>query len=94
MDPISFQKRVSLAPDTLITEIGGESVLLNLKTESYYGLDEVGTSMWTAPTAGGAIADPHAALMDEFEVDAETLQRDLLELVEKLVAQAVIEIND
>jgi len=94
MRQISFQQKVSVAPDTLINKIGDEAVLLNLKNECYYGLDSVGASMWTALTAGGTIEDAFNSLMAEYEVDGETLRRDLTGLVEKLIDQELIEISD
>ena len=36
-------KRVVVPPGVLVNVIDGESVLLNLKNERYFGLDEVGT---------------------------------------------------
>ena len=42
----SFAMRVAAAPDVLIQELAGEAVLLNLKTEQYFGLDDMGLRMW------------------------------------------------
>jgi hypothetical protein len=39
---ISFTDRAILPKDVLIKGIGGESVLLNLNNQRYFGLDEVG----------------------------------------------------
>jgi len=94
MNQISFGQKVSAAPETMINEVGGEAVLLNLKSECYYGLDDVGTSMWKALTSGGTIEEAYRSLMDEFEVDGEQLRRDFLALIEKLSEQELIEIND
>ena len=94
MKQISFGQKVSAAPETMINEVGGEAVLLNLKSECYYGLDDVGTSMWKALTSGGTIEEAYRSLMDEFEVDGEQLRRDFLALIEKLSEQELIEIND
>ena len=46
MPAISFNQHLEVAPDTLINKIGEESVLLNLNSEKYFGLDEMGTCMW------------------------------------------------
>ena len=48
--PIQFTARVSVAPDALVQDLGDESVILNLKTESYLGLDDAGNGMWKALT--------------------------------------------
>lgn len=90
---ISFSMRVVVPPETLINVIGGESVILNIKSERYFGLDDVGTGMWQALTTTETIQAAYDALLDEYDVDAELLQRDLTGLVEKLVAAELIEIQ-
>lgn len=94
MSAISFDKRVTATPDTLINQVGEESVLLNLGSEKYYGLDEIGTSMWLALTGNDTIQQAYESLLDEYDVDEETLRRDLSDLIEKLSANGLIEIND
>ena len=39
---VSLTKRVTIQPDVLVNVIDGESVLLNLKSECYFGLDGSG----------------------------------------------------
>ena len=38
----SFDQKLTVTQDTLINVVEGESVLLNLKSENYFGLDPVG----------------------------------------------------
>ena len=35
--------RVRLAEDVLMQKVGDDAILLNLKTENYFALDEIGT---------------------------------------------------
>jgi hypothetical protein len=94
MSTISFAMRVHIPADVLVQELAGESVLLNLKSECYFGLDNVGTSMWKSLTAAPNIAAAHAALVSEFDdVDAEQLRRDLNQLVEQLVEHGLVEVR-
>jgi hypothetical protein len=44
-----FSHRVEVPADVMMREIGGEAVIVNLDSESYFGLDDVGTHMWTLP---------------------------------------------
>ncbi len=74
-------------------ELEGESVLLNLDSERYFGLDETGTRMWSVLSTCKSIEAAHQKLMDEFEVDAQLLRRDLSELVGKLLDQGLVEVN-
>lgn len=70
-----------------------ELVLLNLDTECYFGLDEVGTRMWEVLTSTPSLAAARRALLDEFDVDAERLGRDLDRLVSQLSDHGLVELR-
>jgi hypothetical protein len=78
--------------DVLISGVDSESVLLNLKSERYFGLDEVGTRMVSVLTSSDSIQVAYEALLKEYEVDAERLREDLTGLIDKLVDQGLVEI--
>jgi hypothetical protein len=89
---ISFDRKLMIAQDTLINVIEGESVLLNLKSESYFGLDPVGTRMWTLLANSDSIQSAYDALLDEYDVDADRLRLDMQDLIEKLIANGLMEV--
>ncbi len=91
---ISFTKRVLMPSDVLTCELEGESVLLNLKSERYFGLDEVGSRMWKVLTTSESIQAAYQALLAEYAVDPEQLSRDLENFIEKLLGQGLIEVRD
>ena len=66
-------------------EVSGETVLLDLKGECYFGLDEVGTRIWQLLKSHDDMKSIYEIMLDEYDVDGEKLQRDLDELVIKLV---------
>ena len=90
---ISFAARVSVPSDILISEVGGESVLLNLKNERYFGLDDVGTRMWKALIAVDSIQAAYEMLLAEYDVEANRLRQDLDELIGKLIEQGLVEVS-
>jgi hypothetical protein len=90
---ITFGMRATVPSDVLVQELQGESVLLNLKSGRYFGLDEVGTRMWAAVTAADSLRAACETLLHEYDVDAERLQRDLQGLVEKLVEHGLVEVQ-
>ncbi len=69
-------------------------MLLSLKNERYYGLDEMGTRFWTGVTSSSSLQEAYDTLLEEYDVDAEALRKDLQEFLDKLVAQGLIEIHD
>jgi hypothetical protein len=88
---MNFDGRVRVPDDVLRSNLSGESVLLNLKSETYFGLDEVGTRMWEALTEAPSIQGAFDLLKDEYDVEPDQLRRDLGDLVEKLLAHGLLE---
>jgi Coenzyme PQQ synthesis protein D (PqqD) len=90
---ISFSDRVTVPDDVLISQLQEESVILNLDSERYYGLDDVGTRMLSVLSTSSTIEAAYELLRDEYDVDDEVLRRDLLSLIEKLVNQGLVKIE-
>lgn len=87
---ISFSDRVRVPDDVLISNLQEESVILNLDSERYYGLDDVGTRFLSVLNSADSIEAAYETLHDEYDVDAHSLRQDLLELVEDLVKQGIL----
>jgi hypothetical protein len=77
---------VTMAEQLIVQDVDGESVLLDMSSECYYGLEAVGTRMWQALAEYRDVDRACQALLREYDVDEVTLRRDLLALVEKLRA--------
>jgi hypothetical protein len=71
-----------------------ESVFLNLATEEYYGLDASGTAMWDALTETGRTELAFDRLLSEFDIDAETLGRDLDAFVRQLAGSGLLRLRE
>ncbi len=89
---ISFGMRVCVPEDVMVQEVAGESVLLNLKSERYFGLDDMGTCMWRSLTTTPSIQATYEKLLSEYDVEADQLRNDLNTLVENLVAHGLVEV--
>ena len=90
---ISLSTRVSVPDNVLFRQLEDESVILHLNKEVYYGLDDVGTRMWTVLTDSESIQAAFEVLSDEYDIDPESLENDLTGLVEKLVDKGLLEIE-
>ena len=90
---ISFSDRVKIPDDVLISKLQEESVILNLDSERYYGLDDVGTRILTVLTTSESIEAAYETLRKEYDVDAHVLRQDLTELIENLSKQGLIKIS-
>lgn len=88
----SFNDRIKLPEDVLISGLQAESVLLNLNSERYYGLNDVGTRMLTVLSVSDSIGAAYHSLLDEYDVEAEVLRNDLISTIEELSKHGLVEI--
>ena len=91
---MTLMGKVELSSDALVQEVNGESVILDLKSEQYFSLNEVGTRAWQI-----LVEDPYmeavlSALLEEFDIDGETLQKDLSTLLDSLVDAELVKLID
>lgn len=84
--------RIRVPEQVVFRELESETVLLNLSTGFYYGLDDVGTRMWLALEKHETLEEAAFELLDEFEVDGPQLQRDLQSLAQELCDQGLLEV--
>lgn len=87
---ISFAERATVPANVLIRFLDQESVLLNLNTERYFGLDAVGTRMFQLVTSSSSIEDAYSQLTEEFEVNPQILRSNLSDLLEHLAENGLI----
>src|SRR5207253_4146527 len=82
---VSFTHRAVTPAHVLVRILDRESVLLNLETEQYFGLDETGTRIWQLVTASPNIEAAYRELLAESDVQPELLRENLTELLCRLV---------
>lgn len=90
---VSFTDRAEVLPHVLVRFLDKESVLLNLETERYFGLDETGTRMWQVVTTAPNIDAAYQELRNEFDVESELLRLHFTELLGRLVDNGLLQIQ-
>jgi hypothetical protein len=90
---ISFSDRVRVPDDVLISRLQEESVILNLDSERYYALDNVGTRFLSVLTTANSIDAAYQSLAEEYDIDREVLRQDLVALIQNLLQQGIIEVT-
>jgi hypothetical protein len=71
-----------------------ETVILNLETQEYHGLNATAQRMLGALEEADCIGSAAAALAREFNASREEIERDLLELCGALDHRGLLEIDD
>jgi hypothetical protein len=90
---VSFTDRAEVLPHVLVRFLDKETVLLNLETERYFGLDETGTRMWQVVTTAPNIDAAYQELQNEFDVESELLRLHFTELLGRLVDNGLLQIQ-
>lgn len=92
-DLVDFTARVVVPDDTLMRELDGEAVLLNLANERYYGLNRVGTRMWHVLASSASVQVAFERLAGEYDVEPDRLRDDLAALIGQLTEQGLIRLD-
>ena len=72
-------------------EVDGETVIVDLGSGLYFGLDPVGTRIWQLLSQNGSRESVVRTMLSEFAVDEERLRRDLEALLADLRARGLVE---
>lgn len=80
-----------VSEDVATRRIGDETVLLNLKTGTYFGLDAVGSRFLELLEQDGKIAVILRTMLEEFDVEPQTLEIDILQLSEEMRSKGLLE---
>jgi len=91
MAELNLNDRVVVPDGVIARELDGETVLLNLDTGIYFGLDTVGTGIWRAIRANGSLQDALAAVEGDYDVERDVLRADLLDLVSRMLAKGLLQ---
>ncbi len=79
-----------LSKDVLSQEIDGEAVLLDMKSECYFGLNEVGSKILATLQKGATLDYLVSSLQGDYEVDKDTLEADISVLLSELLEAGLI----
>ncbi len=92
-------KRVSI--DSIVTvtqlqvfcEVNGETVILHFGSGNYFGLNDVGTLVWNLIQQPRSVGELRDAIQQEYQVDFDLCERDLINLVGELRERGLIEVR-
>lgn len=89
---MNLTDKASIPAQVMARQVGNETVILDLGSGTYFGLDPVGARIWQLMTEGKTLGEICDALLGEYDVTREALEKDLIELAESLLAQKLISI--
>jgi hypothetical protein len=82
--------RFRVNDSVVFRELDQEAVLLDLQNGVYFGLDAVGTRVWTLLIEHGTPEQVCARMIEEYDVSPQVLRDDVLRLVEELADKGLV----
>ncbi len=93
MQQIHEDSIVAVAKEQTSSQVDREVVVLHLKSEEYYGLNPVGSTIWNLLQQPKKVSEIREAILTQYDVDQENCDRDLFEFLQKLEAEKLIEVQ-
>lgn len=82
--------RLAINESVVSAELDEEVILLNVETGVYFGLDAIGTTIWSAIEKGATEDEIFAQLSAEYEVEPNQLRSDLSNFIAALTEQGLV----
>lgn len=87
---MNLSDKMTIPTQVMARQVGDETVILDLTSGTYFGLDPVGARVWQLMGEGKTLAEICDTMLDEYEVTRDALERDVIELAQRLNAQGLI----
>ena len=87
MNPTS---KVTIPAQVMARTVGDETVILDLASGTYFGLDPVGARIWALMGEGKTLAEICTTMLEEYEVEREQLEADVLRLAMELAERGLV----
>jgi hypothetical protein len=87
---MNLTDKPTIPAQVMARQVGDETVILDLGSGTYFGLDPVGARIWQLIGEGRSLGEICDTMLDEYDVSHEALERDVLDLADKLLEQKLI----
>jgi hypothetical protein len=91
---VSGRSIVVVSQDQISCNLAAEVAILNITSGIYYGLNTVGSRIWKLIQEPRTVHEIRDALLEEYEVEPERCEHDVLVLLQELASKGLIEIKD
>jgi hypothetical protein len=84
---------VKVAGEQVSCDLAGEVVILSLQSGQYFGLNEVGARVWNLIQEPKTVDAVIQAVLKEYDVSLDQLERDLFTLLEQMITNKLIAVE-
>ena len=87
---MNLSDKITIPSQVIARQVGDETVILDLASGTYFGLDPVGARAWQLMLEDKSLMEVCEALFDEYEVSREQLEADVLRLMHELKSKGLV----
>ena len=87
---MNLSDKVTIPAQVMARQVGDETVILDLASGTYFGLDPIGARIWQLIGEGKALGEICEVLLTEYEVSSDQLRGDLERLLQELGGKGLI----
>ena len=84
MRELTRESVISQVEEIVASDIDGETVMMSIESGKYYGLDDIGSRIWEFIEKPIKVSDLIDTLLERFDVDRETCEKDVLKFLNEL----------
>ncbi|UKS24926.1 lasso peptide biosynthesis PqqD family chaperone [Paenibacillus sp. HWE-109] len=78
----------------IVSDMGGEKVMLSIHNGKYYNLGEIGGRIWELLAEPSEVAQIVSLLMAEYEVEQQECEQEVITFIERLSKEGLIEFGE
>jgi hypothetical protein len=86
-----LETRLRCRDGHMTADLGGEVAILNMETGAYYGLDAIGSRIWSILGGGCTVGGLRDAILAEYDVAPAQCEEDLQRLLGDLARHQLVE---
>jgi hypothetical protein len=87
---MQLETKLTIPPQVMSRLVGEETVLLDLSSGIYFGVDGVAKRIWETIADGRSLGQAAAVIASEYEVDEAQAQADVIEFASELVERGLL----
>jgi hypothetical protein len=89
---ISLESTVVVAQNLVSSELGGEVVIMDLRSGVYLGLNATGAVIWNLAQQPRKVSEIRDAILKEYDVERERCELDLLAVLGQMAGKGLLEV--
>lgn len=87
---MDLETKPTIPPQVMSRVVGDDTVLLDLESGMYFGVDGVAKRIWESISEGRSLGETAGIIASEYEVDEAQAQADVLKFVTDLAERGLL----